>query len=1033
MVKLDQMVRRAKHSINFLIIMTVSTVLSFTVSILGPQHHAQAATDLTYDQNREIRILKYYKDCLTNYLDTDGNDGNGRNKQFEGWYEVFKNRPKDSQGIPEPREVIAVGPDIDPDNGIWTCEGTAKVAISIYKPSRANDYQEYLMHELWGKSYRENGGPVSVNTEAVKKRAKSLIQELDGAISRRSDDGSARRATLKRFMPFVEQCYKNWSSTEIKASGADTEIEHPQDMLKYPGRNLYAERQTFDWNSSKVNGQKLVRIDQYNKDSRFPIEGKMARIGEIKLGFETQGSSSEKNFHDRTSAWFPIGNDLGQSVLGSDYKNKEGQTILSCNWIKAHNDYLFTRSRDYKYYLGLDSNELAIRSYHIDDNGNEVDDVIEKSQDQAAPGDSGQACGSGSGGGALRWILCPIISAINDGIDWAVKHIISPALEISPIESGGTLYVAWQGFRNMANAFLVLIFLLIIFANFISTDNSAYTVKKALPRIVAATILIQLSYFFCSILIDISNVLGNGIGSMIGSITGSAGGSGPSIGANLASGLLTVGGVAVTVAAVTILEAWVLLVPLAIGLVISILTLILSLGVRLIAINMLIMLSPIAILAWILPNTEKYSKLWMNNMLKLIMMYPLIIIIMASANVVVKVGAGNSTSTFASVLTLFAPMIAFFMIPATFKASGTVISGINNAISARGKSLSTAATKSMSLNAMQDIKDRAARQLYATEGQKGFKRGLARVASGNAFSFGATGQRKMAQSIKAARHKQLEAQVATIEKYNASNEVIGEMIAAYENGLRTYEYVDRSGKQQKIKLTDDLVAGGMKYLNDNSGQLEMIKLASGEMHYYTGQRDPGNPEKNKHNYEDKNGDWVDKSNKRMYDPALNGGRGGFIGHYGEIFKEATDGNAAALLGSATHLVHGAGAAAYKENTAKILSGLKGPAMKVAANVIKSDASGTGASNAVNSVIGILNDNTKAGGIDTSTARELKKLIKDDERIGESLVDLGDGNGEQKLISVIDKIITDQGAMPYMPNAKTVPRPKVTPGPGESAT
>lgn len=451
------------------------------------------------------------------------------------------------------------------------------------------------------------------------------------------------------------------------------------------------------------------------------------------------------------------------AIIGSDSDPDGGEAdiyipsaktklVIADDKIVIGNYLLNTKEFPSRYtYFKKEKNKVALTNYVFHAvNSSDFEKVIDAENtsigDPDGSGDSQEsadACGSGSGGGALRWILCPIASAINDGIFWVTKEIIGPSLQMSPLESGGTLYTAWQGLRNTANAFLIVLFLFIIFASVITNGDNAYTIKKALPRIVAAAIFIQASYFLCAIVVDIGNVLGAGVGTLITSAIGGAGGTGSSVGQNIASGLLgatvLVGGGIVA----TILGAWILLLPLAIGLIISILTLLLSLGTRLIALNLLIMLAPIAILAWILPNTEKYFKMWTSNFLKLVMMYPLIIAIMASAQVVVKVGAGDSNSTFAGVLTLFAPMIAFFMIPATFRMSGTILSGINGAIASRGKALSGATAGALRRNSMQDIKDKAAVKLYDTQGKKTFGRAVARVASGNAFSFGTTGQRKI--------------------------------------------------------------------------------------------------------------------------------------------------------------------------------------------------------------------------------------------------------------------------------------------------
>lgn len=274
--------------------------------------------------------------------------------------------------------------------------------------------------------------------------------------------------------------------------------------------------------------------------------------------------------------------------------------------------------------------------------------------------------------GVLGWILTPIC----DAATWAtitVGDTITDILYISPITQDGTsgsIYDAWKSFRDVANAFLVLVFLIAIFAQVLPIDIDSYTVKKILPRIIAATIAIQLSYFICQIMIDISNVLGFGVKSIFEAVVPVATTGG--IGTNIINGGLTAAiGAGVTIA---FIGPVLMLIGAAL---ISMITVIVTVQLRQVIIILLVLASPLAILAWTLPNTENYAKKWGQNFIKLLLMYPLIQAILSGSQMIGQVLQPIvSDNTMQQILVACIPVAAFFMIPATFKASGAIMGAV---------------------------------------------------------------------------------------------------------------------------------------------------------------------------------------------------------------------------------------------------------------------------------------------------------------------------------------------------------------------
>lgn len=214
----------------------------------------------------------------------------------------------------------------------------------------------------------------------------------------------------------------------------------------------------------------------------------------------------------------------------------------------------------------------------------------------------------------------------------------------------------------------------------------AYTVKKVLPRLVIAVILIQLSWFIFTGMIALMNSIAYGLEALIYIPFG--GGSDNFTLAALIGGLdSSATGVFTTAAigvAVTAFAGGVGAVLLAI--VIALIVSILALTIRRMLLILLLIISPLALVAWILPNTERFWKMWWDNFSKLLLMYPLILIMIASGRVFAKIASTSDSSDIINVAIIlggyFLPLI---LIPKTFKMAGNAFATIGGSISSSGE------------------------------------------------------------------------------------------------------------------------------------------------------------------------------------------------------------------------------------------------------------------------------------------------------------------------------------------------------------
>ena len=274
----------------------------------------------------------------------------------------------------------------------------------------------------------------------------------------------------------------------------------------------------------------------------------------------------------------------------------------------------------------------------------------------------------------------------------AVADFLDDYLRVQPLttDTDSVLYKGWSNILTLANVALIFAFLAIVFSQATSYGIGSYGIKKILPRIIAAAMLINLSYFICAVLIDLSNILGANIASLIydnlGGITsngqqGGLVGGIKSIAGGITAGLIGVSGL--------VIVAFFFLVPA----VIAILSIFIVIAARSAILTLLIIIAPLAFAAWVLPNTDKYFKKWWDIFLQMLVIYPAIMAIFAASSaaaVIVVDGSGvSSTSTpgpgnlFPLLIGLLIQALPLFALPALIKLSSGVLARIDNLTSTR--------------------------------------------------------------------------------------------------------------------------------------------------------------------------------------------------------------------------------------------------------------------------------------------------------------------------------------------------------------
>lgn len=303
--------------------------------------------------------------------------------------------------------------------------------------------------------------------------------------------------------------------------------------------------------------------------------------------------------------------------------------------------------------------------------------------------------------GWLTWIICPVINGLAEVADGAFEHFIEPMLMTPPVDivnADNPVFKVWVAMRNIANILLVVAMIVIVFGQAIGGGLvDAYTAKKVLPRILAAAILINLSIYIVAFAVDITNVIGQGISQLMYFPFQSVG----SFKFNLSQGTAGIGIVGLVGAGGAIWAAtaagvigtfvpWLLLMVL-LPLAVAMLGVLFTLVVRQGLIQFLIISSPIAFALYCLPNTEQYFKKWWSLFMKALLVYPIIMVVFAMADILAVTtdlaaandpGASQLPAQIISIVLLVLPL---FMIPYAFKMAGGAIGAVHGALTDHGK------------------------------------------------------------------------------------------------------------------------------------------------------------------------------------------------------------------------------------------------------------------------------------------------------------------------------------------------------------
>ncbi len=328
---------------------------------------------------------------------------------------------------------------------------------------------------------------------------------------------------------------------------------------------------------------------------------------------------------------------------------------------------------------------------------------------QPTEGSTGEnvTCMSSGSAGSLGWIICSVLDVTQKAVDGLYDSFVEPNLKIEPTlfnpqqsDTGKNTQEAWSTFRDFANVAFVIFLLFVIFSQVTGIGIDNYGIKKTLPKLIVAAILVNVSYYICMGVIDITNILGNSIqGIFDGISTGSMSIDGQSV--NIAAdGIVSVailatlvgGGFAVFANPALLLT---LLVSV-LGLLVSLFFLFVLLAAREAVLVISVVISPLAFVCYMLPNTKNLFDKWMKLVRSLLMVYPIAALLVSGGSFVSRLllSAGFASGGFAKAFAaIIVGIIPIFFIPSVLRSSLAVAGNLGAKISSFGRTARTGATR----------------------------------------------------------------------------------------------------------------------------------------------------------------------------------------------------------------------------------------------------------------------------------------------------------------------------------------------------
>lgn len=300
----------------------------------------------------------------------------------------------------------------------------------------------------------------------------------------------------------------------------------------------------------------------------------------------------------------------------------------------------------------------------------------------------------------LGWLICPIANTLATALD-DLYNVVTDILVISPVDLSKEyatgqqkpIYALWSLIRNISNIVFIIIFILVVLSYVTGFGLSNYQLKKIFPRLIVTAIMVNISLTICILMIDVFNLLGYSSAQIFlniqratmpesdltainainwGALLASAYGVG-SLGLAFNGGvvgvtLLTLGGMA--------------------GALATIVSVVVALSARQALIIILTIVSPLACVLNLLPNTETWFKKWWESFWKILAIFPIFGLIYGVSQLTSSIIIQTANDSFILILVgLIVKVVPFGLLITIIKSFDHILDTITRSVSNKTKSL----------------------------------------------------------------------------------------------------------------------------------------------------------------------------------------------------------------------------------------------------------------------------------------------------------------------------------------------------------
>ncbi|GEM_PF-3799924 len=305
-------------------------------------------------------------------------------------------------------------------------------------------------------------------------------------------------------------------------------------------------------------------------------------------------------------------------------------------------------------------------------------------------------------GGVVGFFTCPLAESMSNFLKTVYDIFSDFFLNIDPAVFSGNkrgtpgyaIHKAWSSFRDIANAMLVVALLIVILSQISGFGITNYGIKKSLPKIVIAALMVNLSYLICQGAIDLSNIFGHRIGDIFEGMLEASGGpihSDAFQGSTIATLIFVL--VAVIVAIIHFgARIWVALIVLLLICAVAMFIMLAVSVIRQALCILAVVVSPVALCCYMIPGTKGVFNKWFGIFKGVLIAYPMTSLVVYgssyASSILLKawgftsqVGADNFFETFLkSIAGLLVVTVPYFFIPRIIMKSLTVLEGISSRI-----------------------------------------------------------------------------------------------------------------------------------------------------------------------------------------------------------------------------------------------------------------------------------------------------------------------------------------------------------------